>query len=84
MALDLDVANRQLGGLLVPLILDYGMSFREALNTVVGPDRDELDRAWNHAPGYAVDDDPPLVNWRDSSKPWSQLATPFGAEWSRY
>lgn len=85
MVLNLDLANqRQLGAHLVPLILDYGMSFREALNTVVGPDRDELDRSWNHAPGCAVDDDPSLVNWRDTSKPWSQLATPFKAEWSRH
>lgn len=84
MVVDLDRARLEnLGGHLVPLILDYGMSFREALNVFVGPKRTELNTHWNHAPGYEVQEDPAVVNWRDTSKPWAELAIPFSGEWQR-
>ncbi|NKG22296.1 hypothetical protein [Paeniglutamicibacter terrestris] len=82
MVMNLDLAQREnLSGRLIPLILDYGMSYREAINVAVGSNRTELDIAWNHAPGYEVQEDPALVNWRDTSKPWNALATPFADEW---
>lgn len=82
MVVDLESARREnLGGHLVPLILDYGMSFREALNVFVGSKRTPLDSRWNHTPGYEAQEDPAVVNWRDTSKPWAGLVTPFAGEW---
>lgn len=82
MVINLELARiENLGGHLVALIMDYGMSFREAINTFVGTNRTELELAWNHAPGYEVQEDPALVNWRDTSKPWNSLTTPFSEEW---
>lgn len=83
MVLDLEAARRDnLSGRLTPLVVDYGMTFREALNLVVGPRRTDLDAVWNHAPGYEVQDEPAIVNWRDTTKPWSGSVTPFAAEWT--
>ena len=83
MVLDLDAARRaDLGGHLAALVLEYGMSFREALNLFAGPHRTELDASWNHAPGYEAQDDPRVVSWRDTVKPWSRWVTPFSEEWS--
>lgn len=85
MVIDLDAARRDnLSGHLAALIIDYGMTFREAMNIFSGPHRTELDGAWNHAPGYEVHDDPCVVNWRDTSKPWSAWVTPFAAEWREF
>lgn len=82
MVLDLEAARRDnLSGRLAALIIDYGMTFREALNLVVGPRRTDLDGQWNHAPGYEVLDEPAVVNWRDTTKPWSASVTPFAGEW---
>ena len=57
------------------------MSFREAINIFVGSKRTELNARWNHAPGYEAQEDPAVVNWRDTNKPWAGLATPFADEW---
>lgn len=82
MVVDLEAARRDnLTGHLLPLVTDYGMTFREALNLHVGPRHALLDAGWNHAPGYEVQDDPALVNWRDTTKPWSGSVTPFAGEW---
>ncbi|QXQ08922.1 hypothetical protein [Paeniglutamicibacter sp. Y32M11] len=83
MVMNLDRARLEnLSGRLIPLILDYGMTYREAINVAIGSNRSELDISWNHAPGYEVQEDPALVNWRDTSKPWSGMATPFADEWN--
>ncbi|GAA3607457.1 hypothetical protein GCM10022199_09050 [Marihabitans asiaticum] len=85
MVIDLEAARRaNLAGHLLPLILKYGMSFGEAMNIYAGPHRTELDGVWNHAPGYEVRSDPGVVNWRDTSKPWSAWVTPFAEEWANY
>lgn len=85
MVLDLEAARRDnLSGHLAPLVIDYGMSFREALNLVAGPHRTDLDAEWNHAPGYEVQDVPAVVNWRDTAKPWSSSFTPFAQEWRAF
>lgn len=65
------------------LIAVYGASFREALNAIVGAARRELPTEWNHVPGYERQQQPLLVNWRDTSKPWSSSFTPFADEWAR-
>lgn len=65
---------------LVALVTRYGMTFREALNTVVGPRREELDQVWNHTPGYEEQNDPLLVNWRDTVKPGGAAYTPYASE----
>lgn len=83
MVVNLELArSHNLSGHLVSLILDYGMTFREAINTFAGNTRANLDLAWNHAPGYEVQVDPAIVNWRDTSKPWNSLKTPFAEEWN--
>jgi hypothetical protein len=82
MVVNLERARTEnLAGHVVPMILDYGMSFREAVNVFVGSKRTELNFRWNHAPGYEVQGDPAVVNWRDTSKPWAGLAIPFADEW---
>lgn len=82
MVIDLDAARRDnLSGHLAALIIDYGMTFREAMNIVAGPRRTQLDAVWNHAPGYEVQEEPAVVNWRDTTKPWSTWVTPFAGEW---
>ena len=82
MVVDLDAARREnLAGQVAALVVEYGATFREALNLVCGPRRTELDASWNHAPGYEEQQDPSTVSWRDTVKPWSEWATPFATEW---
>ncbi len=83
MVVDLDAARREnLAGQVAALVVEYGATFREALNLVCGPRRTELDASWNHAPGYEEQEDPSVVSWRDTVKPWSEWETPFAAEWN--
>ncbi|WP_068261098.1 glycosyltransferase [Janibacter limosus] len=82
MVVDLEAARRDnLTGHILPLVTDYGMTFREAVNLHVGQHHTVLDAEWNHAPGYEVQEDPALVSWRDTTKPWSGSVTPFAGEW---
>ncbi|WP_443414118.1 hypothetical protein [Arthrobacter rhombi] len=69
---------------LVPLIQEYNMTFREGINALVGARSQELERRWNHAPGYEEQTSPRLVNWRDTAKPWGHIFTPFAAEFASY
>lgn len=83
MVLDVAAAKEaRLPERLISLILEYGVSFREALNILVGPRRRHLPKEWNHIPVYEEQERPAAVNWRESSKPWSPLYTPYAAELS--
>lgn len=67
---------------LTSLVLEYNLTYREALNTLVGPRRRGLADEWNYGPAYEMQEDPALVNWRESSKPWSGLYVPFADEYN--
>jgi hypothetical protein len=80
--LDLEAA-RKAG--LVPrvatLLVNYEMNFGEALNAVVGADRAVLPDEWNHSALIGENEDPRIVNWRDTMKPWSSGYGPFVRDW---
>lgn len=69
---------------LTAVVVEYSLTFREALNIVVGPRRLPLEKQWNHAPAYEEQLDPSVVNWRDSSKPWGVLHSPFASEFMEF
>lgn len=63
------------------LLLNYEMDFGEALNAVVGAERAVLPDEWNHSALIGENEDPKIMNWRDTQKPWSDGYGPFVRDW---
>lgn len=64
------------------LAREYGLTDREALHYLAGPDRAELPRRWNAVPTRMVLEAPALVHYVDEPKPWAG-ATPGADLWTR-
>ncbi|NKX56489.1 hypothetical protein [Arthrobacter mobilis] len=82
LVMDLEAAREAgLGRKVATLLLNYEMDFGEALNAVVGPERAVLPDEWNHSALIGTDEDPKIMNWRDTQKPWSDGYGPFVGYW---
>ncbi|MGW6175340.1 hypothetical protein ACWF5H_17780 [Arthrobacter sp. NPDC055138] len=80
--LDLEAARSAgLSRRVTTLLFNYEMDFGEALNAVVGADRAVLPDDWNHSALIGENQDPKIVNWRDTEKPWGNGYGPFVRDW---
>ena len=80
--LDVEAArNAGLARRVTTLLLNYEMDFGEALNAVVGAERAVLPDDWNHSALIGENQDPRIVNWRDTEKPWGNGYGPFVRDW---
>ncbi|ANS78707.1 hypothetical protein SGUI_1311 [Serinicoccus hydrothermalis] len=66
----------------VPLMLRYGATFREALNIVLGDRWTLLPESWATMPHLQTPQpDAQLLTYRVGARPWSRLTTPGRDEW---
>ena len=54
------------------------------LHYLVGPDRAEIEDAWQHVPGEDAVTRPMLVRWRSPVVPWGRRYVPEGDRWRRF
>lgn len=62
------------------LIGAYGMSFEEAIASIVGSNYQELSPSWNFEPSLESIDNAKLYNWRGSTTPADKLFVPTPSE----
>lgn len=65
----------------VPLIEEFGLSFRELLHFEVGPHRVVLDPSWHVVPSRSTTEHARLVHWADRAKPWTPDMAPGQQVW---
>jgi lipopolysaccharide biosynthesis glycosyltransferase len=68
----------------VPFLERYGMHDQEALNCYFGGERGELPPEWNHLVVQEFLDEPKVVHWAGSVKPWDPGVTAFQDRWRDY
>ncbi len=64
-------------------IEEFGLSFREILLLEVGPNRVALPEAWHVVPDRSAVEEPKLIHWADSGKPWAADVVGFQELWQR-
>ena len=73
--------RRQMVCTYVPLIEEFGLSFRELLHFEVGPQRAVIDEAWHVVPSRSPLESASLLHWADKAKPWSDDLAPAEQVW---
>lgn len=68
---------------LLELLANYKVDFSDALNIAVEGKRGSLSQKMVFTPLHAAIEDPVVVNWRHTQKPWDNGHAPFAPEWSR-
>jgi lipopolysaccharide biosynthesis glycosyltransferase len=72
---------RDIAGNYLAYVEEFGLSYRELLHFVVGPDRAVLAERWHAVPGRSAVADPALVHWGEPTKPWSSDLAPDRERW---
>ena len=65
----------------MPLIEEFGLSFRELLHFEVGPHRAVIDEAWHVVPSRSPLEPASLLHWADKAKPWTTDRAPAQEVW---
>ena len=73
--------RRQMVCTYVPLIEEFGLSFRELLHFEVGPHRAVIDEAWHVVPSRSPLEPASLLHWADKAKPWTTDRAPAQEAW---
>jgi len=63
------------------LVEEFGLNGREVLHFVVGPHRAVVPPQWHLVPTRSYVDEPALVHWADSAKPWGEDYVPLQELW---
>jgi hypothetical protein len=84
MVLDLDRMRRdRFGDTALPLVEEFGMTAREVLHYLAGPDHAAVPRHWCHVPTRSPETGPGLTYWADEVKPWDRRFTAGRDLWLR-
>ena len=73
--------DRDLTATYLPYIQEFGLTYRELLHLIVGPDRAMLPERWHAVPGRSAVPDPALTHWSEATKPWSSDIVPDRERW---
>ncbi len=65
----------------LPYVEEFGLTFRELLHLIVGPDRLVLAESWHAVPGRSAVSEPALTHWSEATKPWSNDVAPDQQRW---
>lgn len=65
----------------LPYVEEFGLTLREVLLFVIGPDRAEIPERWDAVPTRSVLGDRGLVHWADPIKPWDEGYTAHQELW---
>lgn len=65
----------------LPYVQEFGLTYRELLHLIVGPDRFVLDERWHTVPGRSAVNNPALTHWSEPTKPWSRDLVPDQQRW---
>lgn len=74
---ELDLATR-----MVELLANYAVDFSDAVNITMGGRHQELDASEVYSPLAPAGEQPRLVSWRHTQKPWNNEHVPFAPEWA--
>ncbi len=80
----LDLARGRAEGFLdecLPYVAAFGLTLRQALHLIAGPDRTVLPERWDCVPTRSVVDRPGVIHWADPVKPWAQEYTAERERW---
>jgi lipopolysaccharide biosynthesis glycosyltransferase len=73
--------RRQMVSIYVPLIEEFGLTYRELLHFEVGPHRAVVDPAWHVVPSRSPLERASLLHWADQAKPWTDDLAPAEQVW---
>ncbi|MBM6621196.1 hypothetical protein JTF08_06220 [Micrococcaceae bacterium RIT802] len=74
---ELDLAVRML-----ELLANYTVDYSDVVNITVGGLRQDLDGTDVYSPLAAAAEEPRIVSWRHTQKPWNNSHVPFAPEWA--
>ena len=73
--------RREMVSTYVPLIEEFGLTYRELLHFEVGPHRAVIDEAWHVVPSRSPLERASLLHWADEAKPWTDDLAPAQQVW---